>query len=404
MTDFACMKVKRSKYVAYFTGEGLIPDLSGLLSGKIGMKLERKVIAASAIAEAETLLSIDEFNELFCISTYSWTEVSSLDELSEERFTRWAKAGLLLTDIQDGWARAYCQREETLDRDLWHCRSAIFHFLAKWKGVALFADAGEKEDPYLFAVRQLAGNIDAWQKFAPPPDPFWSHPNVLTSLPLPPPCMDGAGEFLQTLTSRCSTRHFDHEACLPLDRLSSILYYAFAPQGIAQSVYTAVHKTSPSGGGLHPTEAYLLVRKVDGLQPGLYHYNSARHRLDKLKDLTEAEASKKALKYAAGQPYVRSCAAAIILSTRFYRNHWKYRRNERTYLVLAMDIGHLGQTLYLLSTYFKLGGFFTAAVNASDIEHDLGIDGAQQGVMAMFVIGIRHSEARPEFAPYEGEV
>jgi len=58
----------------------------------------------------------------------------------------------------------------------------------------------------------------------------------------------------------------------------------------------------------------------------------------------------------------------------------------------------------LLSTYFKLGGFFTAAVNASDIEHDLGIDGAQQGVMAMFVIGIRHSEARPEFAPYEGEV
>jgi hypothetical protein len=43
-------------------------------------------------------------------------------------------------------------------------------------------------------------------------------------------------------------------------------------------------------------------------------------------------------------------------------------------------------------------------VNASDIEHDLGIDGAQQGVMAMFVIGIRHSEARPEFAPYEGEV
>ena len=52
--------------VAYFTGEGLIPDLSGLLSGKIEMKLERKVIAASAIAEAETLLSIDEFNELFC--------------------------------------------------------------------------------------------------------------------------------------------------------------------------------------------------------------------------------------------------------------------------------------------------------------------------------------------------
>lgn len=61
----------------------------------------------------------------------------------------------------------------------------------------------------------------------------------------------------------------------------------------------------------------------------------------------------------------------IVMASRFYRNHWTYRRNERTYMVMAMDIGHLGQTLYLLATKLDLGGFFTAAVNAADIESDL---------------------------------
>lgn len=67
---------------------------------------------------------------------------------------------------------------------------------------------------------------------------------------------------------------------------------------------------------------------------------------------------------------------------------------------MAMDIGHLGQTLYLLSAKLGLGAFFTAAVNAADIECDLGLDGAQQGVMALFAVGVKHPEARPEFTPF----
>ncbi len=69
-------------------------------------------------------------------------------------------------------------------------------------------------------------------------------------------------------------------------------------------------------------------------------------------------------------------------------------------MVMAMDIGHLGQTLYLLSTKLDLGYFFTAAVNAADIESDLYLDGAQQGVMAMFAVGVKHPQATLEFSPF----
>lgn len=343
------------------------------------------------------MLTPEEFSSLFNLSSHLWSEV---DPLEEARLICWAKSGLLLTDLQEDWACAHRKREEVLDQELWHCRSAVFHFLAKWKGVKLFPDISwEEKDPYAFAMQSMAKGIDSWRKLEPSPSPFWSHPGTLARLPLPPPSQSEDSEFLLTLQMRCSTRRFERKSALPLEKISTILHYAFAPQGIAESVYTVVHKTSPSGGGLHPTEAYLLVRRVEGLQPGLYHYNAEKHTLELIRELSEEEASIKAVDYAAGQPYARDVGAAIILAARFYRNHWKYRRNERTYLVMAMDIGHLGQTLYLLTTYFGLGGFFTAAVNASDIEQDLELDGAQQGVMAMFALGIKHPEAKPEFAP-----
>ncbi|MBO1438405.1 putative peptide maturation dehydrogenase [Meiothermus sp. CFH 77666] len=393
------MKVKRSKYVAYYIAEGLNPDLEGLFRGEIHLRHESKVIAASALAEAETLLTLEEFCKLYSLSSYSWADVPLSEEL-----IGWAKAGLLITELQEDWACAHRKREEILDQELWHCRSAVYHFLTKWKGVQLFPPVSlDEKDPYIFAVRRMAEGVEAWRKLEPPPPPFWSHPDALDSFPLARPSTNESSEFIATLLARCSTRYFDREAALQLGSISTLLYFGFAPQGTAKSVYTAVHKTSPSGGGLHPTEAYLLVRKVEGLQPGLYHYNSEHHSLEKLKSLSEEAAARKTIEYAAGQPYILNSGAVIILATRFYRNHWKYRRNDRTYLVMAMDIGHLGQTLYLLCTYLKLGGFFTAAVNASDIERDLGLDGAQQSVMALFAVGARHPEARPEFVPFAAQ-
>jgi putative peptide maturation dehydrogenase len=393
------MNVKRSKYVAFFLTDGTMPDFSELLQGRIALRNQSMVLAASAIAEAESLLCLDEFTELQNIPSRSWVEASSLKKT--ERVMAWSKSGLLITDLSEDWASAYRQKEERLDSELWHCRSAVYHFLSKWKGVSLFPPINAEEaDPYGFALQKLAEGAKSWEKLEPPPSPFWNHPRALSQIPLNPPERPTNSDLFDILLSRVSTRYFNPESALTLNDLSVLLYYAFAPLGTAKSAYTAIHKTSPSGGGLHPTEAYLLVRKVENLRPGLYHYLPQDHSLEVLTTFTEREAAERAVHYAAGQPYVLHVGALIIMASRFYRNHWKYRRNERTYMVMAMDIGHLGQTLYLLATKLDLGGFFTAAVNATDIESDLCLDGAQQGVMAMFAVGVKHPQATLEFIPF----
>ena len=44
-----------------------------------------------------------------------------------------------------------------------------------------------------------------------------------------------------------------------------------------------VLKTSPSGGARHPTEVYPVVLRVDGVEPGLYHYSVKNHGLELLR-------------------------------------------------------------------------------------------------------------------------
>ena len=58
-----------------------------------------------------------------------------------------------------------------------------------------------------------------------------------------------------------------------------------------------------------------------------------------------------------------------------------------------MDVAHLSQTLYLLCSDMGLGAFFTAACNEIEAEALLGIDGVDEGVLAVGGCGI----------PVEGE-
>src|SRR5919204_29741 len=163
-----------------------------------------------------------------------------------------------------------------------------------------------------------------------------------------------------------------------------------------------LRKTSPSGGALHPTEVYPLIRNVENVEPGLYHYNVERHELELLSALTPDEGAGVAFELASGQPFVRDAPAIFLLTTRFYRNFWKYRRHRRAYAVLLMDAAHLTQSFYLVCTELGLGAFVTAAVNGANIEERLGLDPFAEGALAM--CGCGRPAARQEldvpFLPY----
>jgi SagB-type dehydrogenase family enzyme len=96
-----------------------------------------------------------------------------------------------------------------------------------------------------------------------------------------------------------------------------------------------------------------------------------------------------ATSFATGQYYFGAAHVSFVLTARFYRNHWKYRRHHKAYAAILMDAAHLSQTLYLVSGELGLGAYVTIAINGRDIEERLGLDGVSEGVIAMAGCGPR---------------
>lgn len=82
-------------------------------------------------------------------------------------------------------------------------------------------------------------------------------------------------------------------------------------------------RCNPSSGNLHPTEAYLICGELDGLERGVYHYQSQRHQLEQRARFNTDNLD--------GHCY-------LALSSVHWREAWKY--GERAYRYCQLDAGH----------------------------------------------------------------
>jgi len=159
-------------------------------------------------------------------------------------------------------------------------------------------------------------------------------------------------------------------------------------------------KGVPSAGGLHPTEAYLLVQRVDGVAPGLYHYHPVDHALEPLRLLDADEAIALSRRFVAAQAWFIDAHVLVLPTSRFARTFWKYRNHAKAYRALILDVGHLSQTMYLAATELGLAAFITAAINEVDIEQAFGLDPLDEGPLAVTGFGLRAEQRRDaEFDP-----
>ena len=218
---------------------------------------------------------------------------------------------------------------------------------------------------------------------APQPDQFKKIEGAL-SISLPIPARD-TDTFFQTLHARRTRRDFS-DASVPLDGVSKLLHTTWGVQAYIDTDYFGPLplKTSPSGGARHAVEVYLMALKVEGLDPGLYHYDARGHALARI---SPGATSQRARAYCADQPYVARSAALFIMTGVFARSMWKYR-HPRAYRVVLLDAGHLGQTFCLTATRMGLASFSTAALSDTLIEEDLGIDGISESVLYVAGVGM----------------
>jgi SagB-type dehydrogenase family enzyme len=142
-------------------------------------------------------------------------------------------------------------------------------------------------------------------------------------------------------------------------------------------------KTSPSGGARHPIEVYPIIRGVQGIAQGIYHYEV---ETDSLVPIGDYPGDKVINKLFSGQYWVENASVTFIFTASLPRSMWKYD-HSRAYRVVLLDAGHLGQTFHLVGTALELGVFTTAAIQDSKIEKYLKIDGISEIVVYAGAIG-----------------
>jgi SagB-type dehydrogenase family enzyme len=238
-------------------------------------------------------------------------------------------------------------------------------------------------------------------KNAPYIDPQWDVSRLIAILPKTPqptfvkrqrgrivrlpPRRPVTGEFERVLHARKTHREFTPGA-VPLSDVSHLLSTVWGVQGHRPSPIFGqlFHKTSPSGGARHPGEVYVIAHDVEGLKPGIYHYDPVKHRLATIHVGTMRA---KTWRYSVHQKHARDAAALFVMTAVFPRTMWKYHA-ARAYRVVLLDAGHLCQTFLLTATAMGLGPFCTAALNDTLIEHDLRIDGITESVLYLAGVGV----------------
>lgn len=212
-----------------------------------------------------------------------------------------------------------------------------------------------------------AGEVGATVAAARPPVVL--PPQGRETIPLPFPVV--SGPFRRALQQRRTHRRFASGA-LSAQHLGTLLGVTFGVQAWAHTPEGPLAlKTSPSGGARHSLEAWVWVRRVEALDPGLYHYRSDVHGLTRLDD---RPAPDRVTAWLPAQDGYEGAPVVVAVASVLARVAWRYR-SARAYRVVLIEAGHLAQTFCLTASALGLAPFCTAALADSVIESHLGLDG-----------------------------
>ena len=376
------MRIRRCAVLYLEPREEIRFDLDVLLAGGDGLRRDRRWLALAPHRGEEVEVDADERELLGALSPSQWVDARTLTAHPPAALKRLLHEGLLIADGKRH--AAHRERDEALRATYWHPLAATLHAFTRWHGVDAVQNMKDSGTETARELRQVLGA---------PPVAAARRVDAFQRLPLP---RAAPSDFDRLLARRATCRNFDAARLLPQALFAQLLERVFSAQAEVWVSDDTVFlkKTSPSGGGLHPMEAYLIVQHVDGVAPGLYHYQAGEHALEPLSPPTGGGWEGGALRefvmtVVAQQHWFADAHVLVLLSPRFDRTFWKYRHHAKGYRVVALEAGHLSQTLYLAATDAGLGAFITGAINEVQLEQAFGLDPIQQGALAICGFGWR---------------
>lgn len=187
-------------------------------------------------------------------------------------------------------------------------------------------------------------------------------------------------DLVEAIGNRRSHRHF-LDVSLSLAELSFLLW---ATQGITEVIAPGcARRTVPSAGCRHAFETYLLIKNVDSLESGVYRYLPLEHAL--LFE-HEVESLPNRLTLATlGQAFVAAAPVTFVWTVIPYRMEWRY--GLAAHRVIAIDVGHLCQNLYLACEAIDSGTCAIAAYNQDKMDDLLDVDGEDEFTIYLAPVG-----------------
>lgn len=191
-----------------------------------------------------------------------------------------------------------------------------------------------------------------------PPAPFKRDAGAAAVLPLPPPGATRATRF-------------------DLGALADILWHT---SGVTEMRGGLHLRASPSSGALFSTELYVVARALPGLAAGVWHYDPQRHALARLRD---GVGSLTAGTFAGDS--LHDTPVLVVATAVFRRTGHKY--GDRSYRYVLADLGHALENLRVTAGALDVSTRFVAAFDEAQTAQALGVDEAEEGVLALVALG-----------------
>ncbi len=223
-----------------------------------------------------------------------------------------------------------------------------------------------------------------------------TEPNSWVHLPRDFEDLELKNDLISLIKDRRSARVYTQEE-MSLLQLSFILWATQGVKGLRGKAYATL-RTVPCGGARHEFETYLLIRNVEGLKAGAYHYLPMEHALEFVSEIDDMETVIN--ETLCGQVWADKANVIFYWSMVPYRAEWRY--GVYAHRIALVDVGHIGQALYTACTGLGLGCCGIGAFSHELCAKIFGLDGEEEYIVYTSPVGtIRECDKAAEQAFYQ---
>lgn len=219
--------------------------------------------------------------------------------------------------------------------------------------------------------------VEAREQFSRAPA-FKVYPPDTERVYLPAVSEQFQADFWALVKRRRSQREY-RDSSLTMLELAGLLW---ASQGITLTFRNFTLRAAPSAGALYPVETYVAVHRVEGIDPGLWHFQVQEFALE---SVAKGDCRRELVAAGLHQNFLGTAAVVFLWSGILRRSLWKYRQRAIRYLFL--DAGHICQNLHLAATALGLGCCPVGAFFDGEVEHLLQIDGQEEVALYLAAVG-----------------